>query len=491
MRFFKIKAVWILPLILIAVGCSRQTVLNDFHSRLNSTSIAAFEQPESTEDLVRIVKKAKKKHRAISISGGRHAMGGQQFGEKTTHISMKKMNRVIRLDPNTGVIRVQAGIEWPALIDYLLKNQKPEDTQWSIVQKQTGADNLSIGGALSANIHGRGLHFKPFVQDVIGFTLVNANGEVLQVSRAENPELFRLVIGGYGLFGVIAEVDLKLQKRFKMKRRVEVISTSELPAKARQRLAEGHAYGDFQYKTDASADDFMGKGVLSSYYPIADDTVMPIGQRRLKAEDWAQLILLAHRDKTKAFQKYSDYYLTTDGQLYWSDTSQMSFYSDAYIELVNAGLPESQKSSLMITEIYVPFEKLNDFIEKVKFDTKKYNVDVIYGTMRLIKKDDETFLPYAKQDYAAIIFNLRVVHTSIGMEKAKEDFVRLIDRGLEFGGSYFLTYHRWARKDQVLAAYPQFVDFLKLKLKYDPEERFQSEWYRHYKNLFQDELTSK
>jgi hypothetical protein len=40
----------------------------------------------------------------------------------------------------------------------------------------------------------------------------------------------------------------------------------------------------------------------------------------------------------------------------------------------------------------------------------------------------------------------------------------------------------------VTAAYPQFVDFLRLKLKHDPEERFQSDWYRHYRAMFADVL---
>ena len=39
---------------------------------------------------------------------------------------------------------------------------------------------------------------------------------------------------------------------------------------------------------------------------------------------------------------------------------------------------------------------------------------------------------------------------------------------------------------QVLKAYPQFPRFLELKRKYDPNERFQSEWYRHYKRMFAD-----
>jgi hypothetical protein len=49
-----------------------------------------------------------------------------------------------------------------------------------------------------------------------------------------------------------------------------------------------------------------------------------------------------------------------------------------------------------------------------------------------------------------------------------------------------LTYHRYASRMQVEGCYPQFAEFLELKRKYDPEERFQSDWYRHYKTIFED-----
>jgi len=60
----------------------------------------------------------------------------------------------------------------------------------------------------------------------------------------------------------------------------------------------------------------------------------------------------------------------------------------------------------------------------------------------------------------------------------------LIDCSIEFSGSFYLTYHRWATRKQILACYPQFVDFLKLKMKLDPNEVFQSDWYRYIKKMF-------
>ncbi|MGI8436186.1 MAG: hypothetical protein ACR2NX_04685, partial [Chthoniobacterales bacterium] len=61
------------------------------------------------------------------------------------------------------------------------------------------------------------------------FTLVDPNAEVRRCSRTENAELFRLVIGGYGLFGIIADVSLRLMPRVKVERRVELLSLEELP----------------------------------------------------------------------------------------------------------------------------------------------------------------------------------------------------------------------------------------------------------------------
>jgi hypothetical protein len=61
---------------------------------------------------------------------------------------------------------------------------------------------------------------------------------------------------------------------------------------------------------------------------------------------------------------------------------------------------------------------------------------------------------------------------------------RLIDRAVALGGSYFLTYHRWAERAQVEACYPQMAEFLRLKKRHDPGETFQSDWYRHYMRMF-------
>jgi hypothetical protein len=64
----------------------------------------------------------------------------------------------------------------------------------------------------------------------------------------------------------------------------------------------------------------------------------------------------------------------------------------------------------------------------------------------------------------------------------------MIERAIELRGSYFLTYHRWASREQVEACHPRIVEFLRLKRRHDPGEVFQSDWYRHCKHMFAERL---
>jgi FAD/FMN-containing dehydrogenase len=476
--------------VLWAPGCVRwaltpsPTLVNDIHAQLNPTHVYRLVKPDSIQALQEIVRKAITEGRAISIAGGRHAMGGQQFGADTFLVDMTLMNRVVSFDPVKGVIEVEAGLQWPELIDYLLRVQTDRWPQWGIIQKQTGADRLSIGGALSANIHGRGLRFTPIIGDVESFVLVDAEGKIRSCSRTENTELFRLAIGGYGLFGIIATVKLRLMPRTKLERVVEVIEVKDLMPSFEKRIAEGFLYGDCQYTIARNADDFLRRGIFSCYRPVDESRFVPEAQKELSAEDWRQLYYLAHTDQERAFEKYAKFYLSTSGQVYWSDTHQLSVYIDNYHQDLDRRLGATVDATEMITEIYIPPNDLVRFLADVREDFRENKMDLIYGTIRLIERDDESFLAWAKERYACVIFNLHVPHSTEGLERAAQAFRRLIDLAIPYGGSYFLTYHRWATRKQMETCYPQFADFLRLKRKYDREERFQSEWYRHYRRMF-------
>ena len=459
-------------------------LVNDIHSQLNPTKVLGIAQPRSLEDAQGIVRTARKDRTVISIAGGRHAMGGQQFGTDTLLIDVRKLSRVLNLDRKTGILEVEAGIEWPELIDGYLALQKGERQGWGIAQKQTGADRLTVSGTMAANAHGRGLTMRPFVSDVESFVLVDGTGTARACSRTENAELFRLVHGGYGLFGVVTSVKMRLVPRRKVERVVEIRTVDGLMPGFEKRIAEGFQYGDFQFSVDRDSEDFLQKGVFSCYRPVAIDTPIPPSEKQLTDENWRQLLYLAHTDPRQAFNRYAEYYLSTNGQVYWSDLHQLSIYPDNYHREIDAKVHAPFPATEMITEIDVPRAALEGFLEEVREDFRKNHTELIYGTVRLIERDDESFLAWAKQPYACTIFNLHTVHSPEGIERSQLAFRRLIEMAARRGGTYYLTYHHYATRAQVESCYPQFKEFLALKKKYDPEERFQSDWYRHYRAMF-------
>lgn len=458
-------------------------LVNDIHSRLNETRVRRVVEAGSIDAVVATVRAARAEGRAVSVAGGRHAMGGQQFGTDAVLLDTRPLSRILRFDPGTGLLEAEAGILWPELIQGYLQLQKDSTRPWGIAQKQTGADRLSLGGTLGANGHGRGLTLAPLIADVESLVLVDAAGEVRVCSRTENADLFRLAVGGYGLFGVVTSITLRLAPRRKLQRVVEVRRLEGLMDAFAARIGDGFLYGDFQFSIDAASDGFLDEGVFSCYRPVDLETPIPEGQRKLTTESWLRLLGLAHTDKAAAFRRYAEHYLATDGQIYWSDTHQLSPYFDGYHEGIDSrrgGPPGSE----MITEVYVPRPRLADFMMAAAEDFRRHETDVIYGTVRLIERDGESFLAWAREPWACIVFNLCVEHSEEGVERAAAAFRRLIERARERGGSYFLTYHRWAGREQVEACHPRFHDFLREKRERDPAEVFQSDWYRHHRDLF-------
>ena len=463
------------------------TLVNDIHSQLNSTRVHAIVKATSIDEAAGAVRLAGQTGRAVAIAGGRHAMGGQQFDTDALLIDTRGLNRIESFDRDEGTVTLEAGVQWPQLVEYLgaaNAESAAAGPQWGIFQKQTGADRLSLGGALACNAHGRGLNLTPIIGQVAWFDIIDASGGIRRCSRTENSELFKLAIGGYGLFGVIARLQLQLRPRVKVRRVVELGDTAGIIERFEQRIAAGFLYGDYQFTTDAGRDSFLRRGIFSTYEPVPDETPLTPNPTRFNPEDWARLTFYAHKYKRRAFAVYSRRYLATSGQIYWADSQLSAAYVDNYHADVDRALKVPQKATEMITEIYVPRHQLAAFMESARVSLRRRQANIVYGTVRMIERDEESVLAWATERYACVIFNLHVTHTRAGLESAADTLRELIDLGIARGGSYYLTYHRWARKDQVERCYPQMPVFLAKKREYDPSERFQSTWYRHYRDMF-------
>lgn len=171
--------------------------------KLLPTKIKRIENAEDESSLKQVVRDANVSGEKISIAGMQHSQGGQTYYPNGTMLDMKGYNKILEFNPAEKRIRVQSGVTWNDI-------QKKINPYGLAVQVMQSQNIFTVGGSLSVNVHGRDIRHEALIDTVESFRLLMADGTVRNVSREENADLFPYVIGGYGLFGVILDVTLKL-----------------------------------------------------------------------------------------------------------------------------------------------------------------------------------------------------------------------------------------------------------------------------------------
>src|SRR5258706_15146408 len=91
---------------------STSALVNDVQTELNLTSVDRVVKVQSEGDVITAIRQARQSRHSISVAGGRHAAGGQQFGSGTLFLDTTSMNRPLSLNSNSGNLEVEAGVEW-------------------------------------------------------------------------------------------------------------------------------------------------------------------------------------------------------------------------------------------------------------------------------------------------------------------------------------------------------------------------------------------
>ncbi|HVS13452.1 MAG TPA: FAD-binding oxidoreductase [Thermoanaerobaculia bacterium] len=115
-------------------------------------------------------------------------------------------DRILGFDPETGVLRAEAGLSLQALNRLFL----PRGFYGPVTP---GTQVITLGGMVAADVHGKNHHVAGTVgRHVRSLVLRVADGRIVRCSREEEPDLFRATIGGMGLTGHVLEVELQLER---------------------------------------------------------------------------------------------------------------------------------------------------------------------------------------------------------------------------------------------------------------------------------------
>jgi decaprenylphospho-beta-D-ribofuranose 2-oxidase len=171
-----------------------------------ATSMSYVYRPVTEEQLYQTLKLAHSSGRSIGLRGGGNSYGDAAMNSENIVLDMRRMNRIIDWDPQSGLIRVEPGVTLTQLWQYVL-----EDGWWPPVV--TGTSMTTIGGCAAMNVHGKNAYeVGPIGDHIVEFDMMLPSGEVLTCSRDENHDLFFAAISGFGMLGIFTALTLRMKR---------------------------------------------------------------------------------------------------------------------------------------------------------------------------------------------------------------------------------------------------------------------------------------
>jgi FAD/FMN-containing dehydrogenase len=443
-------------------------------SRMNLTAVREVrgvptDVAEAERELAALLKEANSKGWKVSLAGARHSMGGHTIFPDGIVVDMRPLAGM-EFDETTGTLHVGAGAIWRDILAYL-------DGYGRSVAIMQSNNSFTVGGSISVNCHGWQVGRPPISSSVRSFRVMLADGSVVRCSRAENEELFSAVLGGYGLFGVILDVELATvpNRRYLLDRRV--VPASQLPFAWDEAVTAHSNSAEMLYgRLNVMTESFLQDAIVYVMY-VDPDRAAPIPP--LHEPESVQL--RRHIVRGAAEDEYGK-------RLRWQAELKLQpkIGGTAFSrnQLFNEGVEIFQNRSNDTTDIlheyFVPRVAFGAFVERMQAIVPKHGGNLLNVTVRSIETDPDTLLRYATEPTYSLVMLFEQGRLQEDDAKMAAMTRELIDAALESGGRYYLPYRLHATREQFRRAYPQAEEFFALKRKYDPNEVFQNQFYLKY-----------
>lgn len=187
-----------------------------------SRALGYVYRPVTLEQLADTFRVARASGRSVGLRGTGNSYGDATLNSGNITLDMSRMNRVLDWNPETGRIRVEAGVTIQRLWEYTI-----EDGWWPAVVP--GTSKPTIGGCAGMNVHGKNASKAGTIGDhIYEFDLMLPSGEVVTCNRELNSDLFYGAIGGFGMLGTFTSITLNLKRVYSGLLNVEAIASGNL-----------------------------------------------------------------------------------------------------------------------------------------------------------------------------------------------------------------------------------------------------------------------
>jgi decaprenylphospho-beta-D-ribofuranose 2-oxidase len=445
-------------------------------ARIAPAKVERVSDAQEVEQLQTVLRDAKARKLKVSISGSRHSQGGHTYTAGGVVLNMRRFNRIRAIDPSAMTVTVESGATW----DEVQRALAPRRLAVKVMQS---SNIFTVGGTLSANAHGRDLDVMQAVDVVKRFGLLLADGSVVEVSRTTNPELFSLVIGGYGLYGVILDVTLQVTRDELYEQRSVSMDYTEFPGYFAQHIKSDPEIVLMLARPSIDPDSgrFLRELVVVTWrraggsqsgnfslteeeHVLRDKFFFGLSRRF----DWAKSLRWKLQKRVE---------LGAGAARIVSRNNSMR-PPLAPLELLDY---RSRHDTDIIQEYYVPAESFVPFMDRFRRILTDGDLNVLSSTVRYVAPNATPALAYAPHKAAFAIIQMSNVPLSAeGQARAESVTRQLVDAALDYGGTYYLTYQLYPTAEQLHRAYPNARRAFERKRFYDPDEIFSNQFYEKY-----------
>jgi FAD-linked oxidoreductase len=173
-----------------------------------TASPAAISYPASLNEIVAIVRDCRERGCGLRVVGAGHSFTALAWTDGVL-ISLDRYTGLEHVDQESAQATVRAGTQIKALGELLFAHGLGQANLGDI-------DVQSIAGAISTGTHGSGATLGSISTQVVGLTLVTADGELLECSETHNRDIFKAAQVSLGALGIITSVTLQLLPAYRL-----------------------------------------------------------------------------------------------------------------------------------------------------------------------------------------------------------------------------------------------------------------------------------
>jgi FAD/FMN-containing dehydrogenase len=449
-------------------------------SCLNRTFVLGLVQVATADDVRNALQFARQSRVKVSIAGVRHSMGGHAFARNAIVLDMTRFNRM-SLDAEQRVLTVQAGATWHDIQTYLHPR--------FAVKAMQSTDIFTVGGSISVNAHGMD-HLAGSVGHTIrAMRVMLPDGSVREVTRSSDPRLFRLIVGGYGLFGVILDADLDVTPNVVYRSDRRVLDYVRFPSVFASEIASDPSIGLMYAHLSTSPGSLLRELFLYSYRRIAETgvTIPPLGEisqiklRRLVfnlAKHGSMLGRLKSAVEKHLEPRLESCPISRNQAMSEGESCLVSRNNPMHdsVPYLRNDLPEETD---ILHEYFIPRDQFVPFVDALRQIVVDERAHLLNASVRVVRRDD-TFLSYAPDDAFAIVLYLNQSTDAEGNARMARLTRLLIDLCAQVKGRFFLPYQLHYTPEQLERSYPEIREFFRAKQENDPDGLLTSTFYERY-----------